>query len=106
MDTKKDALRKKLEKLLPDTAEEQAEAAAQEQLHDCETQIDELNTKIEAAKKNIRIKSELDEKIPKKADARKAAEDDWYNADKQIGILQTEHKTCLLYTSKPRHDAL
>ena len=93
MDTKKDALRKKLEKLLPDTAEEQAEAAAQEQLHDCETQIDELNTKIEAAKKNIRIKSELDEKIPKKADARKAAEDDWYNADKQIGILQTEHKT-------------
>lgn len=93
MDTKKDALRKKLETLLPDTAEEQAEAAAQEQLHDCETQIDELNTKIEAAKKNIRIKSELDEKIPKKADARKAAEDDWYNADKQIGILQTEHKT-------------
>lgn len=81
MDTKKDALRKKLEKLLPDTAEEQAEAAAQEQLHDCETQIDELNAKIEAAKKNIRIKSELDEKIPKKADARKAAEDDWYNAD-------------------------
>ena len=54
MDTKKDALRKKLKKLLPDTAEEQAEAAAQEQLHDCETQIDELNAKIEAAKKNIR----------------------------------------------------
>ena len=93
MDTKKDALRKKLEKLLPDTAEEQAEAAAQEQLHDCETQIDELNAKIEAAKKNIRIKSELDEKIPKKADARKAAEDDWYNADKQLGVLQAEHKT-------------
>ena len=93
MDTKKDALRKKLEKLLPDTAEEQAEDAAQEQLHDCETQIDELNAKIEAAKKNIRIKSELDEKIPKKADARKAAEDDWYNADKQLGVLQAEHKT-------------
>ena len=93
MDTKKDALRKKLEKLLPDTAEEQAEAAAQEQLHDCETQIDELNAKIEAAKKNIRIKSELDEKIPKKANARKAAEDDWYNADKQLGVLQAEHKT-------------
>lgn len=93
MDTKKDALRKKLEKLLPDTAEEQAEAAAQEQLHDCKTQIDELNAKIEAAKKNIRIKSELDEKIPKKADARKAAEDDWYNADKQLGVLQAEHKT-------------
>ena len=52
-----------------------------------------MNAKIEAAKKNIRIKSELDEKIPKKADARKAAEDDWYNADKQLGVLQAEHKT-------------
>ena len=93
MDTKKDALRKKLEKLLPDTAEEQAEAAAQEQLHDCETQIDELNTKIEAAEKNICRKSDLDKQIPEKEDALKAAEDDRNNADKQLGILKTEHKT-------------
>ena len=92
VEEKADALRKKLEKLLPDTAEEQAEAAAQEQLHDCETQIDELNTKIEAAEKNICRKSDLDKQIPEKEDALKAAEDDWNNADKQISILQTEHK--------------
>ena len=93
VEEKADALHKKLEELLPDAAEEQAETAAQEQLHDCETQIDELNAKIEAAKKNIRRKSELDEKIPKKADALKAAENSWNEADKRIGVLQTARET-------------
>lgn len=92
VEEKADALHKKLEELLPDAAEEQAETAAHEQLHDCETQIDELNAKIEAAEKNICRKSDLDKQIPEKEDALKAAEDDWNNADKQISILQTEHK--------------
>lgn len=92
VEEKADALHKKLEELLPDAAEEQAETAAHEQLHDCETQIDELNAKIEAAEKNICRKSDLDKQIPEKEDALKAAEDDWNNTDKQISILQTEHK--------------
>lgn len=86
------ALRKRLETLLPDTSEEQAEPAARDELCDCEKQIDELNEKIEAAEKNICRKSDLDKQIPEKEDALKAAEDDWNNADKQISILQTEHK--------------
>lgn len=86
------ALRKRLETLLPDTSEEQAEPAARDELCDCEKQIDELNEKIEAAEKNICRKSDLDKQIPEKEDALKAAEDDWNNADKRISILQTEHK--------------
>lgn len=93
VDTKQDALRQKRQDLLSDTSEEQAETAAREQLHDCETQIDELNAKIETAEKNILRKSELDEKIPKIEDARKTAEDNWNDADKQLGVLQAEHKT-------------
>lgn len=87
------ALRKRLETLLPDTSEEQAEPAARDELCDCEKQIDELNEKIEAAEKNICRKSDLDKQIPEKEDALKAAEDDWNNADKQLGVLQAEHKT-------------
>ena len=86
------ALRKRLETLLPDTSEEQAEPAARDELCNCEKQIDELNEKIEAAEKNICRKSDLDKQIPEKEDALKAAEDDWNNADKRISILQTEHK--------------
>ena len=93
VEEKADALHKKLEELLPDAAEEQAETAAQEQLHDCETQIDELNAKIKAAEKNICRKSDLDKQIPEKEDALKAAEDDWNNADKQLGVLQTARET-------------
>ena len=44
-------------------------------------------------KKSILRKSELDEKIPKIEDARKTAEDNWNDADKQLGVLQAEHKT-------------
>ena len=93
MDTKQDALRQKRQDLLSDTSEEQAETAAREQLHDCETQIDELNAKIETAEKNILRKSKLDKLIPKTEDAQKAAEDSWYEADKQIDVLQTESNT-------------
>ncbi len=93
VEEKADALRKKSEELLPDTAEDQAEAAAQEQLHDCETQIKALNGKIETVKENIRSKEKLDEQIPQKEDALKAAEGDWTDADKQLGVLQAEHKT-------------
>ena len=92
-DTKQDALRQKRQDLLSDTSEEQAETAAREQLHDCETQIDELNAKIETAEKNILRKSKLDKLIPKTEDAQKAAEDSWYEADKQIDVLQTESNT-------------
>lgn len=87
------ALRKRLETLLPDTSEEQAEPAARDELCDCEKQINELNEKIEAAEKNICRKSDLDKQIPEKEDALKAAENDWNNADKQIGVLQTARET-------------
>ena len=90
VEEKADALRRALETLLPDTSEEQAEPAARDELCDCEKQIDELNEKIEAAEKNICRKSDLDKQIPEKEDALKAAEDDWNNADKQIGMLQTQ----------------
>ena len=93
VDTKQDALRQKRQDLLSDTSEEQAETAAREQLHDCDTQIDELNAKIETAEKNILRKSKLDKLIPKTEDAQKAAEDSWYEADKQIDVLQTESNT-------------
>ena len=90
VEEKADALRRALETLLPDTSEEQAEPATRDELCDCEKQIDELNEKIEAAEKNICRKSDLDKQIPEKEDALKAAEDDWNNADKQIGMLQTQ----------------
>ena len=82
-----------METLLTAAAEEQAETAAQEKLHDCETQIKDLNKQLEVLKKSILRKSELDEKIPKIEDARKTAEDNWNDADKQLGVLQAEHKT-------------
>ena len=93
VDTKKDALRKKLQDLLPDTAEEQAETAAREQLQSTEAQIDELNKQLKVLEENIRRKTKLDEKISKTEDAREAAETDWNNADKQIRVLQAEYKT-------------
>ena len=92
VEAKKGALSKTVKTLLTAAAEEQAETAAQEKLHDCETQIKDLNKQLEVLKKSILRKSELDEKIPKIEDARKTAEDDWNSADKQISILQTEHK--------------
>ena len=92
VEAQKDALSKAVETLLPAAAEEQAETAAQEKLHDCETQIKDLNKQLEVLKKSILRKSDLDKQIPEKEDALKAAEDDWNNADKQISILQTEHK--------------
>ena len=92
VEAKKGALSKTVETLLTAAAEEQAETAAQEKLHDCETQIKDLNKQLEVLKKSILRKSELDEKIPKIEDARKTAEDNWNDADKQISILQTEHK--------------
>ena len=82
-----------METLLTAVAEEQAETAAQEKLHDCETQIKDLNKQLEVLKKSILRKSELDEKIPEIEDARKTAEDNWNDADKQLGVLQAEHKT-------------
>ena len=93
VEEKADALHRALETLLPDLTEEQAETAAQEQLHDCETQIGELHQQIEALKQAILRKSELDEKIPKTEDALKTAESDQNEADKQIGMLQTQCKT-------------
>ena len=93
VEAKKGALSKTVETLLTAAAEEQAETAAQEQLHDCETQIKDLNKQLEVLKKSILRKSELDEKIPKIEDARKTAEDNWNDADKQLGVLQAEHKT-------------
>ena len=64
VEEKADALRRALETLLPGLSEEQAETAAQEKLHDCETQIKDLNKQLEVLKKSILRKSELDEKIP------------------------------------------
>lgn len=93
VEAKKDALSKSVETLLPAAAEEQAETSAQEKLHDCETQIKDLNKQLEVLKKSILRKSELDEKIPEIEDARKTAEDNWNDADKQLGVLQAEHKT-------------
>ena len=93
VEEKADALRRALETLLPDLSEEQAETAAQEKLHDCETQIKDLNKQLEVLKKSILRKSDLDKQIPEKEDALKAAEDDWNNANKQLGVLQAEHKT-------------
>ena len=93
VEAKKGALSKTVETLLPGLSEEQAETAAQEKLHDCETQIKDLNKQLEVLKKSILRKSELDEKIPEIEDARKTAEDNWNDADKQLGVLQAEHKT-------------
>ena len=93
VEAKKGALSKTVETLLTAAAEEQAETAAQEKLHDCETQIKDLNKQLEVLKKSILRKSELDEKIPEIEDARKTAEDNWNDADKQLGVLQAEHKT-------------
>lgn len=93
VEAKKGALSKTVETLLTAVAEEQAETAAQEKLHDCETQIKDLNKQLEVLKKSILRKSELDEKIPEIEDARKTAEDNWNDADKQLGVLQAEHKT-------------
>ena len=93
VNAKKDALRKKLQDLLPGIAEEQAETAAREQLQSTEAQIDELNKQLKVLEDNIRRKAELDEQIPKTKDAREAAETDWNNADKQIRVLQAEYKT-------------
>ena len=91
MEEKADALRKALETLLPGLSEEQAESAAQEQLQIAETQIGELNAQIETAKQNIRRKENLDKQIPKTEDALRAAQDTRNKADKQIGMLQTQH---------------
>lgn len=88
---KADALRRALETLLPGLSEEQAESTAQEQLQIAETQIGELNAQIETAKQNIRRKENLDKQIPKTEDALRAAQDTRNKADKQIGMLQTQH---------------
>ena len=85
------ALRRDLETLLPDAAPEQAEAAAQEQLQSTKAQIGKLNEQLAALNQAIRRKAELDEKIRKTEDALNQAKADWSNADKQIGILLTEH---------------
>lgn len=91
VEEKADALRRALETLLPGLSEEQAEAAAQEQLQIAEAQIGELNAQIETAKQNIRRKENLDKQIPKTEDALRAAQDTRNKADKQIGMLQTQH---------------
>ena len=91
VEEKADALRRALETLLPGLSEEQAESAAQEQLQIAETQIGELNAQIETAKQNIRRKENLDKQIPKTEDALRAAQDTRNKADKQIGMLQTQH---------------
>ena len=80
-----------METLLPGLSEEQAESTAQEQLQIAETQIGELNAQIETAKQNIRRKENLDKQIPKTEDALRAAQDTRNKADKQIGMLQTQH---------------
>lgn len=91
VEEKADALRRALETLLPGLSEEQAESAAQEQLQIAETQIGELHAQIETAKQNIRRKENLDKQIPKTEDALRAAQDTRNKADKQIGMLQTQH---------------
>ena len=91
VEEKADALRRALETLLPGLSEEQAESAAQEQLQIAETQIGELNAQIETAKQNNRRKENLDKQIPKTEDALRAAQDTRNKADKQIGMLQTQH---------------
>lgn len=91
VEEKADALRRALETLLPGLSEEQAESTAQEQLQIAETQIGELNAQIETAKQNIRRKENLDKQIPKTEDALRAAQDTRNKADKQIGMLQTQH---------------
>ena len=91
VEEKADALRRALETLLPGLSEEQAESAAQEQLQIAETQIGELNAQTETAKQNIRRKENLDKQIPKTEDALRAAQDTRNKADKQIGMLQTQH---------------
>ena len=73
------------------TAYDDAQAAVQEQLQIAETQIGELNAQIETAKQNIRRKENLDKQIPKTEDALRAAQDTRNKADKQIGMLQTQH---------------
>ena len=91
VEEKADALRRALETLLPGLSEEQAESTAQEHLQIAETQIGELNAQIETAKQNIRRKENLDKQIPKTEDALRAAQDTRNKADKQIGMLQTQH---------------
>ena len=91
VEEKADALRRALETLLPGLSEEQAESTAQEQLQIAETQIGELNAQIETAKQNNRRKENLDKQIPKTEDALRAAQDTRNKADKQIGMLQTQH---------------
>ena len=91
VEEKADALRRALETLLPGLSEEQAESAVQEQLQIAETQIGELNAQIETAKQNNRRKENLDKQIPKTEDALRAAQDTRNKADKQIGMLQTQH---------------
>lgn len=91
VEEKADALHRALETLLPGLSEEQAESTAQEQLQIAETQIGELNAQIETAKQNIRRKENLDKQIPKTEDALRAAQDTRNKADKQIGMLQTQH---------------
>ena len=91
VEEKADALRRALETPLPGLSEEQAESTAQEQLQIAETQIGELNAQIETAKQNIRRKENLDKQIPKTEDALRAAQDTRNKADKQIGMLQTQH---------------
>ena len=91
VEEKADALRRALETLLPGLSEEQAESAVQEQLQIAETQIGKLNAQIETAKQNIRRKENLDKQIPKTEDALRAAQDTRNKADKQIGMLQTQH---------------
>lgn len=73
------------------TAYDDAQAAAQEQLQIAEAQIGELNAQIETARQNIRRKENLDKQIPKTEDALRAAQDTRNKADKQIGMLQTQH---------------
>ena len=90
---KERALREKREALLPDSAEEQAEATAQEQLAASETQINALRDQIQTAEKNLRRKAELDEQLPDMEDELRAAEADWNEADKQLGVLQSEIKS-------------
>lgn len=90
---KEDALRKTAETLLPGIAGEQAEAAAQEQLRLADAQIQELNKQIRALEKEIDRKKELDKQIPETEEALNTAAADWNEADKQIGMLQTEHNT-------------
>lgn len=87
---KERTLQKKRESLLPDSAPEQAEKAAQEQLNVSKTQSKDLRTKIKALEKDILRKEELDTQVPKTEAALRTLETDWNDADKQLGVLQSE----------------